>query len=392
MVSVALDLAARMEAVLAAAAAAPATSATAADLAPVSALRAEMRAARARAEALADPTHPDRSLLVPPDWDGLAQAAEALLCRGRLRMEAVAFLMEASALARGLHGLAFAAALLAALVEAHWDKLEPQPAPNADGSPAAPRHVAASLLEPLRVAAGELVPVILRQIVLFMSGEGVAYTIGVVERARRRPAMEARLAEEKKGPRDPRRAASIARLEAELAAPAMRPWDAVAQAARSEQGDVIQQTCGGIRAAQAAWAALENALAGREAGGILPMAPVRDLLASLMSVLTPLMPKAAASPSAEPAPAVSEAAGALPQPPAASLPTPATRQQMLAALSDIAQFFHLTEPQSPVAASIEEVVRRARLSWPELMAELLPGKAERDGVLQRLGIRPAPPG
>jgi type VI secretion system protein ImpA len=387
------DLAARMQALLGASATPDPTPAELdAERASLSSLRGDMKGARARAEALADPGHPDRALLLPPDWDALAQAAEAILRNGRKRMEAAAFLLEALTRAHGLPGLAAASSMLGGLVEHHWDSLEPRPAPAADGSQPPARQVAASVLDPMRAVAGDQVPVLLRQIVLFVSSEGVAYTVEACERARRRPAMEARLAEEKKAPRDPRRLATIARLEAELAAPSMRPWDQVAQAARAQQGDTIQAMCEDIRAAQAGWAAFERGLASRAAGGIVPVAPVRDLLASLLALLAPLAPDPPAEvPSdqqeGETPPTFAQTAAQ----PAAPVRAPATRQQMLAALSDIAQFFHQTEPQSPIAASIEEVVRRARLSWPDLMAEMLPKKEERDTVLQRLGIRPAPP-
>ncbi|MDD3445831.1 MAG: hypothetical protein PHS60_10500 [Zavarzinia sp.] len=40
-------------------------------------------------------------------------------------------------------------------------------------------------------------------------------------------------------------------------------------------------------------------------------------------------------------------------------------------LEQIADFFRRTEPHSPVSYTLQDVVRRARLPLPELMAELL---------------------
>jgi type VI secretion system protein ImpA len=71
---------------------------------------------------------------------------------------------------------------------------------------------------------------------------------------------------------------------------------------------------------------------------------------------------------------------------------PATREDMLRELERIADFFRKTEPHSPLAYTLEEAVRRGRLTWPELLAEVVPDDKVRSGMLVMLGIRPAPPG
>jgi type VI secretion system protein ImpA len=65
---------------------------------------------------------------------------------------------------------------------------------------------------------------------------------------------------------------------------------------------------------------------------------------------------------------------------------------MLRELERIADFFRRTEPHSPLAYTLEEAVRRGRLSWPELLAEVVPDDKVRSGMLVMLGIRPAKPG
>ena len=71
---------------------------------------------------------------------------------------------------------------------------------------------------------------------------------------------------------------------------------------------------------------------------------------------------------------------------------PVTREDMLRELERIAEFFRKTEPHSPLAYTLEEAVRRGRLTWPELLAEVVPDDKVRSGMLVMLGIRPAPPG
>jgi type VI secretion system protein ImpA len=63
---------------------------------------------------------------------------------------------------------------------------------------------------------------------------------------------------------------------------------------------------------------------------------------------------------------------------------------MLRELARIADHFRRTEPHSPLAYTLDEAVRRARLTWPELVAEVVPDAAARTAMLTMLGIRPPP--
>jgi type VI secretion system protein ImpA len=65
-----------------------------------------------------------------------------------------------------------------------------------------------------------------------------------------------------------------------------------------------------------------------------------------------------------------------------------TREDALGTLTEIAEFFRRTEPQSPLAYTIDEAIRRGRLSWPELLAELVSDQAVRNNILNSLGIKP----
>ena len=65
----------------------------------------------------------------------------------------------------------------------------------------------------------------------------------------------------------------------------------------------------------------------------------------------------------------------------------ATREDALANLNEIAEYFRRTEPQSPLAYTIDEAIRRGRLTWPELIAELVKDDQVRGNILTSLGIK-----
>ncbi len=69
----------------------------------------------------------------------------------------------------------------------------------------------------------------------------------------------------------------------------------------------------------------------------------------------------------------------------------ATREEALRALTEIANFFRRTEPHSPLSYTLDEAVRRGRMTWPDLLAEVVADLDARNSILTTLGIRPPPP-
>lgn len=69
----------------------------------------------------------------------------------------------------------------------------------------------------------------------------------------------------------------------------------------------------------------------------------------------------------------------------------ATREEALGEVIRIADFFRKMEPHSPLSYTLEEAVRRARLSLPELLAELAEDPAHINRILLAAGIKPVPP-
>lgn len=66
----------------------------------------------------------------------------------------------------------------------------------------------------------------------------------------------------------------------------------------------------------------------------------------------------------------------------------ASREDAFRQLTRVAEFFRKTEPHSPISYTLEDVVRRGRLSLPDLLAELIQDNSTRQDFLARAGIRP----
>jgi type VI secretion system protein ImpA len=133
---------------------------------------------------------------------------------------------------------------------------------------------------------------------------------------------------------------------------------------------------------------LGAALDGRAGADSPSTRRVRELLEQFSEAVNRYAPEATegdAAPEAQEA-----AAGALTEGAAAGgAPARlATRDDALRTLEDLATFFRRTEPNSPLAYTLQDAVRRARLSWPDLLAEVVPDAATRSAILSSLGIQP----
>ncbi|MBO0127834.1 MULTISPECIES: type VI secretion system protein TssA [Rhizobium/Agrobacterium group] len=65
-----------------------------------------------------------------------------------------------------------------------------------------------------------------------------------------------------------------------------------------------------------------------------------------------------------------------------------SRDEAFETLLSVARYFRRTEPHSPISLSIETLVRRGRMDFSELLAELLPEAQVRNAVLTAAGIKP----
>lgn len=65
-----------------------------------------------------------------------------------------------------------------------------------------------------------------------------------------------------------------------------------------------------------------------------------------------------------------------------------SREEAFEVLLSVARYFRRTEPHSPISLAIETLVRRGRMDFSELLAELLPEPQTRRAVLTAAGIQP----
>ena len=309
---------------------------------------------------------------VPTQWRTVRDLATRALSEQTKDLEIAAWLTEALVRLDGMPGLAVGSGVIAELAATLWDSgLHPQPDEDGVETQVAPitglngQSSDGTLMQPLRKC--ELFP--------GLDGSPVTYwqylqsedLETVVDAARRKQRLAANVV----------------------------PLADMANAARKAGGERLSALRAEAKAALAAWTRMTDVLeekAGRDAP---PTGRVRGLLMAILAIANQYAPPEPDAPAEELAVDDSTLAAEGPAgvaAPVAQAPRPVTREDMLRELERIADFFRRTEPHSPLAYTLEEAVRRGRLSWPELLAEVVPDDKVRSGMLVMLGIRPAKPG
>lgn len=323
--------------------------------------RAEARDAERQMDASGEP---DAAL--PPQWQVIQRLAiEALTARSK-DLEVAAWLTEALVRAFHLDGLTAAAAILGGLVERYWDDLFPLPDEDGLEVRVAPvaglsgQGVQGTLMQPLR------------KIILFRRADRSPFTYWQYEQS-------LALAGVTDAPRRQQR------LDAGVLT--FDQFDREARAAGVEHWAELHRQ---IAAALTTWTALGAALDARAGDASPSTGNVRDLLVAIEAVVIRFAP----------APVPADVGATDDAGPAASIPADAKnllattgvsgREQALGQLNEIAAWFKRNEPHSPLAYTLEEAVRRGRMTWPELLQELMPDQAGRHALLTSLGIKPTP--
>jgi type VI secretion system protein ImpA len=167
------------------------------------------------------------------------------------------------------------------------------------------------------------------------------------------------------------------------------PFDDMEGFARATGGGPFVVLRRDLKQALANWAELTAALdaaAGRDSP---PTGRVRETLQEMLEAVARYAPPEAEDPGEPEAEAETQTGGTAEASPgrAATAKTP-TREDMLRELVKIADFFRRTEPHSPLAYTLDDAVRRGRMTWPELLAEIVPDEGARTQMLVQLGIKP----
>jgi type VI secretion system protein ImpA len=310
---------------------------------------------------------------VPTQWRSVRDLAIRALSEQSKDLEIAAWLTEAWVRLDGMAGLAAGSRVIADLVSGLWDHgLHPQPDEDGVETQVAPitglngQGNDGTLMQPLRKS------------ILFAGPDGrmISY-------------WQYLQSEELETVTDP------VRRKQRLAANVL-PLADVGSAARKAGGERLSALRAEAKNAAAAWTRMAEVLDEKAGSAAPPTGRVRDLLNAIAAVANLYAPPEADEPVAGFPVPESTVEQIDDQPAVASSPgKPArlvTREDMLRELERIADFFRRTEPHSPLAYTLEEAVRRGRLTWPELLSEVVPDDKVRSAMLVMLGIRPAPPG
>jgi type VI secretion system protein ImpA len=329
--------------------------------------RAEARAAE-RAQDAPDSEQAGQDAAVPSQWRTVRELATKVLAAQSKDLEIAAWLTEALVRLDGLRGLAAGAKLIGGLAEAFWDS-NLYPLPDEDGI--ATRVAPIAGLNGLSGDGTLMQP--LRKIVLWRRPDGSPFGFWQYEQSAELATIV-----------DP------ARLEARLAGGAV-PFETMETEARAGAVSLAalrQQAA----AALETWQAMGEVLDARAGADAPPTSRIRDLLQQIETVVAKYAPAATADvTNVTPKPEQPAALAAGPAPlaaPAAGFGATVTRDDMLRELSRIADYFRSSEPNSPLAYTLEEAVRRGRMTWPQLLEEIVPDAAARVAIQTALGIKP----
>ena len=325
--------------------------------------RAEARAAERAADA-----NPDADAGLAEGWRTVRALAVKALCEQTKDLEIAAWLTEALLRAEGLAGLAIGAEMIAGLADRYWDQLFPMPDEDGIATRVAPvtglngEGGDGTLIQPLRKQK------------LFDGPDGSPVLLFQYEQSAELPTI-----------------ADAKRVEARLAA-GVAPFDKMEAMARAAGAGPLTRLRRDLHAAGAAWSTMAETLDRLAGPDAPPAGRVRDMLGQIGEVVARYAPaEAAAGPAGEAETGGGAAAAAAAETEAApgGPRRIRTREDALVILAELADYFRRTEPQSPLAYTIDDAVRRARLTWPELIEEIIKDDQTRTNLLVSLGIKPA---
>ena len=307
---------------------------------------------------------------VPPaeHWRTVLTAGQEVLAHESKDFEVAAWLTEALVRLHGLEGLVAGARLIESLCESYWDDGFPQP--DEDGL-----EVRVGPLRGLSGGSGAEGTILqpLRRIPLFRRADGTPVDLYLWKQAEETAALN-----------DERRSVRYAAGIPELAA-----LELEAGLDRQFLSDTRDAALIGLEV----WGAMDRALDERLGTEAPSMRKVTELLEKIIEVCARFA-------GAETSPSVLPLAG--PEGSGDEVgPSPGTdgsggwgpiqtREKALNQLEAIAAFFEHTEPHSPLGYTLRETVRRARMTLPELLQEVLLNEEARAAMLSRLGMHTEP--
>jgi type VI secretion system protein ImpA len=301
----------------------------------------------------------------PAEWRKVFQLTQDSLLRESKDLEVACWLVEALVRARGFAGLRDGFALLSRLVDKYWETLHSLK--DEQGM--------ATFVFPLTMLNGEdrdgaLIQPINK--VPLTSGGDVSFAAYHYKQAVALGQVT------DKATRERRLASGIPTVEAFELAVKSSPKGFLAAVWTDLQASVT-----GLEALRA----LLERKCGKDAP---PVSRIRETLEELQDILRPYAPppEVATAGNGATAPGDEKEAGGASLAEPAMTGTISSREDALRLLARASAYFRAAEPHSPLAFALDDLIRRARMTLPELLTELLPDANARRMFLTSAGIKP----
>ena len=306
-----------------------------------------------------------------PSWRIVRDIGLKTLRETTKDLEVAAWVTEAYVRSHGLVGLYAGASLIKGLSEQYWDTIFPLPDDYGVETRVAPitglngRDGGGSLIQPLY------------KLHFFDRPDGTPVTFFTYQSSEQLPSLPTE------------------RRDARIAAGAI-PWDDMEKEARSA-GAALGRLRDQAAAALEAWEAMATVLDEKASEDPPSTSHVRNMLRQIHDVAVRYAPapteeavEEAGAEAVTASPEAGASGGAVAGPAGFSAAArTVSRDDALKTLETIATFFRRTEPASPLAYTLDDAIRRAKLTWPELLEEVVPDISVRQAILTSLGIRPA---
>lgn len=302
-----------------------------------------------------------------PEWRTILDLAPKVLAEQTKDLEVTAWLIEALVRRHGFAGLRDGFRLAGGLVSTFWDGLYPL----ADEDGVATKVAPLAALNGIETDGTLIQPI--RKVALTEPGDRGAYASWHYEQAL---SMANVAGEEVKA----------WRLEAGAVT-----MDQIKEAQRATKPKFFLDLVDDIKGCQEAFDALNAALDAACGQDAPPASNIRNALEGVATVARTLGADALAAAGNDAAATAGAAGGdGAAQEGAQGFATGAigSREDAFKTLSRVAEFFRRSEPHSPISYTLDELVRRGRMSLPDLLNELITDSGQRRSFYIVAGMRP----
>lgn len=326
------------------------------------------------AEKMLDAGNPDARDPTPL-WRTVRDLGLKTLAETAKDLEVAAWVTEAYVRSHGLSGLAAGARLIHGLAENYWDDVFPLPDDYGVETRVAPvtglngRDGNGSLMQPLY------------KVTLFPRPDGTPVAFYQYQGSEQLPSLDSERRQQ--------------RIEAGAI-----PFEDMEKEARAQGSRALVRLRADAQEALDAWQAMAALLDEKASEDPPSTSHVRDLIRQMLDIANRYAPPEESGEAAggeeggaagDGQLAVMGGGGMMMAGMAVPAGAVANREDALRALENIATFFRKTEPHSPLSYTLDEAVRRGRMTWPDLLEEIVADRDSRNAILTTLGIKPPEP-